>query len=93
MRSSRKPLETFRYQLGVSVLLSLLIPILYRYDLDMSEHLGRSSQANTLIAGLVATAVALVILRRFLAFPGTIPVTYVLPVTTAVFAAVILLFF
>ena len=89
---SRKALASDGFvQILGGLLLSALLPYIVFHAQDMGG--GSRVQQNVLYGGLVAVMVGHYFFRRLVFFPGARSSSYVLPIFTASFAAVLTVFF
>ena len=85
-------LRRIRVQYGGGLILTILAPLLYRFDLSLAEHVSLATQRDSILAGVLAMTIGYVAVRRLASFPGGRAGAAVLPVMAVSYGAIALVF-
>lgn len=87
----RRSLFKNRIQLLGGIFVSVLLPLIFRFDLG-DVPLTQSSLTNTILGASVALTLGFFFYKRLLDYPGTEGIAYAVPVFAATYGAILILF-
>jgi len=81
-----------RYQLGIGVVVSCVVPVMMRWDIGLAEKAAIASQWNSFVATVLAVVSAYFVVRRLKRYPGVAGMSFILPTFTVTFAIALFVF-